>query len=114
MNEKQKGIKIKVEVTENGETEMHEFEIFPPFKGMYKWEEAKELCEEKGGRLPSISELAITHACQELDLIKDKTDSYYWSGSLAGSGLAWIQYFGYGSRAAWPLTNGNYVRCVRS
>lgn len=112
--DEEKKITIKVEVTENGETRTHKFAIYPRFDGLHSWKDAKKLCEENGGRLPSISELAITHACQELDLIKEKTDHYYWSGSVVGSGLAWGQGFGYGGRYALPVTIGRYVRCVRS
>lgn len=112
--DEEKKIEIEIKVTENGETRTHKFAIYPRFDGVHNWENAKKLCEENGGRLPSISELAITHACQELDLIKDKTDGTYWSGSLAGSGLAWAQTFSHGYRGAWPLTYGYYVRCVRS
>ena len=74
---------------------------------------APKACDDQFGkdyRLPDRDELALMAMAGNLLGI---TGNGYWSGSVVGSGLAWRQFFTYGSRNAEPVTYGTYVRCVR-
>ena len=79
----------------------------------YANSQAAKACDDQFGkdyRLPDRDEASLMAMAGNLLGI---TDGDCWSGSLAGSGLAWTQYFGSGSRNAYPLSGVYYVRCVR-
>ena len=74
---------------------------------------APKKCDEQFGkdyRMPDRDEAALMAMAGNLLGI---TDYGYWSGSVVGSGLVWIQDFDSGTRLASPVTRGFYVRCVR-
>jgi hypothetical protein len=86
------------------------------------WAAAKQYAVDKGGRLPTVDELAslVDRSKQNpaIDSIfaDTKTDDYYWTiTAYAGSsGLAWCVYFGFGSVHCCGKDFYNYVRPVRS
>ena len=80
---------------------------------MYANSQAAKACDDQFGkdyRLPDRDEVALMAMAGNLLGI---TDNLYWSGSVAGSGIAWRQDFNGGFRYARPVTGGSYVRCVR-
>ena len=72
------------------------------------WEEAKEWCEEQGGRLPT--RLELLHAYE--DKIEGFKADYYWSATEYGTTSAWRQSFDTGIQLSYHKSYFNYVRCV--
>lgn len=78
------------------------------------WLISKLLCEKEGGRLPSIAELGVIAALQEVKLIE--TDYYggFWSSSEMSPSLA-LKRSIYSNNSSWYSGyryNGNVPLCV--
>ena len=73
------------------------------------WYEAKEWCEEQGGRLPTRLELLQAYE----DGIGGFSDIHYWSSSEYSSNRAWCQYFHDGYQYDDHKDNSYRVRCLR-
>lgn len=117
MLDEKKKIEIEIIVRENGEEKKHKFTIYPPFDGYYDWKEAKKICKENNGRIPSIDELLIAHAVEKMGLSKYHfADANYWSGSVqrGQEGRAWFVSADGGFRIWDDIDDGFLVRCVRS
>ena len=86
------------------------------------WADAKKYAADKGGRLPTVDELASLVDRSKRNPAIDpiftdtKTDDYYWTGTeLAGdSGYAWIVTFSSGGVSGYRKDCGYCVRPVRS
>lgn len=73
------------------------------------WYDAKEWCEEQGGRLPTRLELLQAHE----DEIEGFYPYIYWSSSEDSSGDAWRQYFdSNGNQYGNNKKDLSRVRCV--
>jgi hypothetical protein len=71
------------------------------------WEEAKDWCEEQGGRLPTKIELL--QAYEEVDGF---IASLYWSATEANANTAYNVYFSNCTTYYANKTNAFNVRCV--
>ena len=79
------------------------------------WNDAVKACCDLGNgwKLPTKYELNLMY------LNKDKIGGFaynaYWSSTEYDIGIAWGQYFNYGSQGLYSKTNGGYyVRAVRA
>jgi len=144
----EKGIKFTYKIKlESGESDDSSYAsstqtnnkwITPSEKGMVTWSEAKKICSNLGGRLPTLDELKrVVIDCggkmedddsderkgnrnnssyQSCYQKKGFTSSYYWSSTTYASdtGYAWVVYF-YGGYTYYDTKSYNsYVRCVRA
>jgi len=73
------------------------------------WYEAKEWCEEQGGRLPTRLELLQAYE----DGIEGFSSGFYWSSSEDSSYTAWYQDFDYGDQDSDSKSDDYRVRCLR-
>ena len=73
------------------------------------WYEAKEWCEEQGGRLPTRIELLYAYE----DDIGGFSDGHYWSSSEYSSDFVWDQDFDYGGQFDRNKGHSHRVRCLR-
>jgi len=144
----EKGIKFTYKIKlESGESDDSSYAsstqtnnkwITPSEKGMVTWSEAKKICSNLGGRLPTISELkrVVTDCGGEVTndtgAIWDKnannssyqscyqqkgfTSYHYWSSTTSASGTsyAWGVYFYNGYTDYYYKSNNDRVRCVRA
>lgn len=90
------------------------------------WDEANEWCEEQGGRLPKMWELAkayddeLLKSCDE-DSYEEEDDKkewfshkakYYWSSTEFSLTEAYYVYFGNGNTGYDRKTTRANVRCI--
>lgn len=76
------------------------------------WDEAVKWCEEREGRLPTVTELYQAY----WDKVEGFTQSdSYWSSTSYPSSKSYAMYvyFGNGYASGNGKTSSNYVRCVR-
>jgi hypothetical protein len=76
------------------------------------WQDAKEWCEQEGGRLPTRSELVQAYDDEE----KGFKDDDYWSATTYryNTASAWSVYFNSGFVGTYNKTTSlYYARCVR-
>jgi hypothetical protein len=86
------------------------------------WSDAKKYATDKGGRLPTVDELASLVDRSKRNPAIDpifadtKTDDYYWTETaLAGySAYAWFVTFSSGTVSLYGKDRNGYVRPVRS
>lgn len=86
------------------------------------WTDANKYAADKGGRLPTVDELASlvdrSKRNPAIDQIftDTKTDDYYWTSTELASdpGNAWIVFFSYGGVSGYGKDSNDYVRPVRS
>jgi len=71
------------------------------------WDEAKDWCEEQGGRLPTKIELL--QAYEEVDGF---IASLYWSATVHSAYYAYTVYFSNCATNFFYKTSAFYVRCV--
>ena len=74
------------------------------------WEEAKEWCEEQGGRLPTRLELQQAYE----DKVEGFKENCYWSATENNRAFAYYVNFYNGNTYFFDKTFAPYVRCVRS
>ena len=108
-----------------------------PTDKQVKWKKAKELCENNGGRLPTIEELkeVVTDCGGEMKYDssaerkrnrnnsryqsccneKGFSSNYYWSATTYANNrdIAWLVYFYNGNVYNNYKDSNYYVRCVR-
>jgi len=73
------------------------------------WEEAKEWCEEQGGRMPTLIELQQAYE----DKVDGFKEDYYWSATEHNSTYAYYVNFTNGLTYLNNRTSASYVRCIR-
>ncbi len=74
---------------------------------------AAKMCYEQFGkdyRMPDRDELSLMAMAGNLI---GHNASNFWSGTVIGSDLAWMQNFYGGNRYTWTITRNNYIHCIR-
>lgn len=88
--------KFKIYGMVNAYNRAGELETIPqtPHGDNDNWLISKMICEKDGGRLPSLSELAIIEGLQEENLINTKYYGNFWSSSESSASSALRRYVG--------------------
>lgn len=94
--------KLKIYGIVDAYNRTNELEAIPqtPYGDNDNWLISKMICEKDGGRLPTVSELAIIAGLQEEGLINTKYYGFFWSASESSASSAMERYI-YSGYSGW-------------